>query len=468
MVERNYIEPPYEERPIIEFPAIIIMGIIFLSFCLALSVLFLPWYVSLVLFIGLCLGVAIFFNPYISIFIFLIGAFFHPTQWFPQLQAIHLVRYFAIGVLFIWGFHIIVYRDFKLVKAPQNFFIVIFMGLAFISILKNFDYISTYFFEFSIRSTVLYFIISNLVKSKTQVIGLIWFLVIINVILCFIGFYQYAHGIGEVYPELGVVRIKGLAVESNVFALDLTIALPLAFGLFFAYRHLFLKTLLILIIFLLSLTTIFTFSRAGFLGLIIVFVLSFWFRFFKRKKFQTLLIGTILILVVALITPAKYWERVRSIADISDPSIERRLVGWKSGWEMMIAHPIRGVGFGVFRYAFMEHAMEKGRIGERFYRVPTDAHNVYLQTAGEMGLPGLTFLLLLIIWTFKDLIKSRRIFVGRDDLLMTELSLSLEISMVSYLIAGMFLSLLYLKIFWIIIPMAVAFKQISLIEDGDK
>ena len=137
----NYLE---EEKPIIEFPAVVIMGIIFSSFCLVLTILFLPWHLSLFLFLGLCLAIVVFFNLYIGILIFLIAAFLHPTYWLPQLQAFHPSRLLAIAVFFIWGFHTVVYRDFKIIKAPQNFLIIVYMGLTFIASLRNFDFSITW------------------------------------------------------------------------------------------------------------------------------------------------------------------------------------------------------------------------------------------------------------------------------------------------------------------------------------
>lgn len=455
-----------DEKPIIEFPALVIIGVIFMSFCVSLSVLFLPWYLSLTLFVVLCLSVAIFFKLYVGILVFLLGAFFHPASVFPQLQALRPALFLAIGILFVWGLHVIIFHDFHIVKVPQNLFIVIFMGLAFVSTLRNFDLISPFFFEFSTKSLVLYFAISNEVKTERQVNILMWFLIICNVVLCLIGFYWYAHGIGEMAG--GILRIKVFADESNVFALDLTIALPLALGLFLWHKNVFLKIFFGGVISLLLLTIIFTFSRAGYLQLIGVLVIFFGLRLFEKKKIIAILLIAFMafaILQVTLVMPGKYGERMRSIAEFSEYSAGRRLVGWQNGLEMMLDHPVSGVGIGVFKYAFVEHAIEKGRWGQRFYQEPTDAHNVYLQIGGELGLPGLALFLLLIIWTLKDLNIARKNFIKKNKLLLAETSFCFEVSFIAFLIGAMFLSFYHLIILWIIIPLAVVLKQLSLKEN---
>lgn len=452
-----------EEKPLIEFPTLVRIFVVIISTVVGVSFFFVSPWIVLFLFIGVCASIAVFFNLYVGIFVFLVGAFFHPTYWIPALQAYHPARYLAFGVLFIWGFHTIIYRDFHLVKVPQNCFILIFMALAFLSTLRNLDSVLPFFLDFGVKAMVLYFAISNLVKTRKQAIGLIWALVVINVILCLIGFYQYAHGIGEVYADEGILRIRSLADESNMFAMDLTIALPLAIGLFYAYKKSpFLKLVLGLIISLLVLTTIFTFSRAGFLQLVIVFLLSFWWRYFKKKKIVAIMLGIVVILAAIPVLPAKYWERAQRITDFSDPSINRRLVGMSTGIGMMFEHPFQGVGFGTFRFAFIEYAIEHGYFGRPHYSIPTDAHNAYIQTGAELGIFGLAFLLLLIIWTFKYLKEAVKTFRKRNMLLLAELSSALQISLLVYLIASIFLSLLHMLIFWILISLGVVMHQLAL------
>lgn len=458
-----------EEKPIIEFPTLVRILLILMFFCIGLSFLFLPPPIVFLLFVGLCVSIAIFMNLYIGIIVFLVGMLFHPTRWFPQLQAYHPALLLALGVLFIWGFHILIFRDFRLIKVPQNFFILVFMALVFVSSLRNFDYIFSYFLDFSAKALILYFAISNLVRTKNQIVGLVWTLIVLNVILCLIGFYQYAHGIGEVYAKEGILRIRALAEESNYFAMDLTIAISLAFGLFYGHKgRPILKIVIIGAIFLFALTTIFTFSRAGFIQLVVVFILSFWLRVFKKNKVLAILIGLILFFALVPLVPQKYWARTSTIMNFQDPSIQRRLTGWTSGIGMMFQHPVKGVGFGVFRFGFLEYAYEKGYLGQTYFNEPLDAHNIYIQTGAELGVFGLILLLLLIIWTFKYLRKATIIFREKDAILLSEISSALQVSLWVYLIASSLLSLLHLLIFWMLIPLGVAMYRLALTYEGQK
>ena len=378
-----------EERPIVELPTLIIIGIIFMSFCFALSVLFLPWYLSLFLFIGLCLSISVFFNLYLGILIFLVGAFFHPTYWFPQLQAFHPARSLAIGVLFIWGFHTLFYRDFRFVKAPQIFFLIGFLIIALISTFNQyFDFCFGHFLEFGTKAFVLYFAIANLVKSRGQVIFFSWFLVTIGLVLAMIGIYQYINHIGVVYREEGILRISGLAEDPNLFAMDLATIIPVGIGLFFAGSDKLKKMIILCITFLMAVTTILTFSRAGFLQLSTVLFFSVGLRAFRKNKFLTFITILLVVLMVLPLVPEKYWQRMQTMTNLSDPAIGKRISGWIVGTELIIENPIRGVGLGIFRYKFAEHALSSANVP---YKERLDAHNTYIHTAAEIGIFGLFF-----------------------------------------------------------------------------
>jgi O-antigen ligase len=457
-----------DERPIIEFPTIVKICLIMLSFMIGLSVLFLPPLISIMLVVGISISIAIFFNLYIGLLIFLIGAFFHPTYWLPQLQAFHPARLLAIGVVFIWAFHILIYRDFKFVKVPQNYIFLLFLCIAFISTFFSpyFDYTFSYFIEFGVKAFVLYFLIINLVKSQKQVVFFSYFLIIIGFLLSLIGIYQYINHIGVVYKDEGILRIAGLAEDPNLFAMDLITIIPIAFAMFFSNRAIFIKIMISFVIILLIVTTVLTYSRAGFLQLSIVLFLAVGVRMYKRNKILTVATFLIIIMIALPLVPGKYWERIQTMTNFDDPAIGKRLSGWQVGLQMFSENPIKGVGLGLFRYEFFEHALASPDVR---YKQPLDAHNTYIHTAAEMGTFGLLFLIYLIYLTFRDISITKKISHSSGNKFMWEISNGIEISLVSYLIGGMFISYLHLLIFWIIVPMAIAMKQLSFkLSQGQK
>jgi O-antigen ligase len=78
-----------------------------------------------------------------------------------------------------------------------------------------------------------------------------------------------------------------------------------------------------------------------------------------------------------------------------DASSAARLLVWQGGLEMVKANPVLGVGFGLFPVVITDFVSAKELKDVR------DAHNAYLITAAELGVPALLLLLVnfaLLIW----------------------------------------------------------------------
>ncbi len=73
--------------------------------------------------------------------------------------------------------------------------------------------------------------------------------------------------------------------------------------------------------------------------------------------------------------------RAASVTDAADQSVQGRLHFWRSAWAIFLDHPL-GTGAGTFGSVHAAYQQDA-----RFYS--KDAHNLYLQTAAEMGVPGL-------------------------------------------------------------------------------
>jgi putative inorganic carbon (HCO3(-)) transporter len=86
--------------------------------------------------------------------------------------------------------------------------------------------------------------------------------------------------------------------------------------------------------------------------------------------------------VIALM-PSQYQERYASIfSKERDTSSEERIEVWKKGIRMFYDHPFLGVGTGAFGTANAEDYSD----GRKSY---LKAHNLYVQTAAELGIIGL-------------------------------------------------------------------------------
>jgi O-antigen ligase len=114
-----------------------------------------------------------------------------------------------------------------------------------------------------------------------------------------------------------------------------------------------------------------------------------------------------------------------------DASAAARLVIWNAALQMIADRPVLGVGFGRFQEVVVQYA-ELG--------VAKDAHNAYLITAAEMGLPALGLLLLCIAMLFWV---GRRVFRRYRDPFVRATALGFLGGLSALLMANMFGSRLH-------------------------
>ncbi|MFH1461118.1 MAG: O-antigen ligase family protein, partial [Patescibacteria group bacterium] len=89
-----------------------------------------------------------------------------------------------------------------------------------------------------------------------------------------------------------------------------------------------------------------------------------------------------------------FFERARSLFDLSETSIKGRLEIWRRTLDSMVIHPVLGVGIGNFPIVLNE-SFSTARRG-------ASAHNLYLDFAAEIGVFGALILISLFIQIFKD------------------------------------------------------------------
>ncbi|MBI5727997.1 MAG: O-antigen ligase family protein [Ignavibacteriales bacterium] len=273
-----------------------------------------------------------------------------------------------------------------------------------------------------------------------------------------IGVYQYMNHIGLYYAREGILRISGPDTDANIYAMSLTLFFVIVLNVFLGLRNWRIKSVLLGIIILLLCTIVMTFSRAGMIQLSVGLWLSVGIRLLQKYKIAGVVVFLLIIMFMIPFIPHKYFERMGTVLNFRDQAIAARFEGWRLGLSMIADHPFKGVGFGVFRYEFLERSLTG--IDTHFKRA-LDAHNLFIHTAAETGIVGLMFLLLLIGEAFRNLYQAIKNFRQQEDVLFSSIANGLRIGLLVYLVGGIFISYLELLIFWIIIPFSVALRHLS-------
>lgn len=196
-----------------------------------------------------------------------------------------------------------------------------------------------------------------------------------------------------VWQNQGVMRLHGstsLYRHPNSFAGMALGTIPFIYTLW-PISNRFVKTALIVqLVFALNIV-IYTGSRTGYVGFIILLVFVFY-KSKVRKKF--LLYGIIFSLISFPLIPQQYVERFETIFTQQDKegrSIETRMQILEDAWQIFLAHPL-GVGISAFP------AIRKDIFG----RVQ-DTHNLYLEVVTNLGIQGLIVFFMLVFKMFKML-----------------------------------------------------------------
>jgi O-antigen ligase len=236
-----------------------------------------------------------------------------------------------------------------------------------------------------LKSLVLFWLIANTVTTTWRFRRFIWSLTLMSVPIAATALINYLSGTFL----RGSERIAGyeapLTGNPNDLALTLNLIIPFILALFLLTRRPLLRTALLAILVLDVSAVVLTFSRGGFLTAAVTFTIIVT-RLLRSPKrvFGVALLAAVLLSLPLL--PTSYWDRLATIGDIESDSTGSSQARWDlslGALRIVLSHPVVGAGLGAGVLALNEE------IGPTW----TAVHNVYLQYAVDLGLPGLALFL---------------------------------------------------------------------------
>jgi probable O-glycosylation ligase (exosortase A-associated) len=230
--------------------------------------------------------------------------------------------------------------------------------------------------------------------------------------------------------------------DNNALALAMNMVAPLAFFLSqhdpdkrlrAVFRTVFLCTLFAVVL---------TYSRGGFLGLAVVTIgLSLNS---KRKLLYPVLLVVVGFIVYSFMPPA-WLDRIMTIRSYEhDRSAMDRLATWGWAWNAALERPFFGGGFQAFRSNPSDF----------------DAHSIYFGMMAEQGFVGLFLFVALMfvgIGTCRKIIRASK----REPRLEWHggLARALIVSIVAYMVSGVFQNLQYFDLFYLVVACVVILKR---------
>jgi len=342
-------------------------------------------------------------------------------------------------------------KELHFFKQKQIVWSALFLLWIVVSGLTQPGYSTRENFTVYISCAIFGFLILSLVNNLQRYRILLWAGIIsisvvsIKGILDYIFFESIA-----VEAKNNFLRVTGESFDPNYFAIMLLPFLGVTFYNIFAERNKLLKTVSLLICFLVVIALIVTFSRGGIIGF---FVMLLTASYKSKKKIKAIFLLLLTILILINVMPAKVWERFEKTkiegesGEEAIASTKRRFLLAKAAWQIFLNNPLIGVGVGNFYYM------------SRLYQPirPGRAHSTYLEIMAELGLIGIILFFILVFLSLRSLKK-----IASQNTLIGTYAKGLFIGLIGFLVAATFLHAQQEKVFWMIIFLSAALEKITI------
>lgn len=395
---------------------------------------------------------------FIGLCLFTLMMYLRPQEMIPGLfGSVPLVKIMTICTVLIYLFSKLGARD-RVMTWPLEMKMVAAMWLIGFILMPfatspgdSFGVLFDTFF----KTVVVFILLINLVDTRSRLNLLLHLMVFCLPLYAYSAINGYlAGGYGDSFGK----RIQGWGTmfsNPNDFASVLTVMIP--FAIIFAltrpgFRSLFYLGCAVGA----SIAVILTFSRSGFLGLVLSCATIAW-KLSRGRRLKTILAALVFAVVLLMAMPGKYVGRLSTIfnpeTDTTHSAQERQQVA-KRAAELAVRRVAVGIGMGNFHTYSIKDML---------------AHNSYLETAAELGLAGLIAYLIVIFAPLRSL---RRIELetredgARPEWELHVISVCLQASLVAYIIFGLFGSVQYMNFLYFTVGYAVALRRIYSAENA--
>ncbi len=386
---------------------------------------------------------------YFGLLIAFVFEYVRPGTYVPLVNALKMNTAVPLAV---FAFTALTHRRLNsaLLRETNTKWLIFFLFLIAGSILiADVTFYSWFRFKQIIGYYVFFFLIFKAIDSTERMKGLFLVIVLIHIALAVLNPDLILHP--ESRPYIQNVTFLG---DGNDFGLSVCIAIPMALFLIQDSSGMTKKIFFSLLLLVLILCVVGTSSRGASLALASVLLYQ-WVK--SRRKLLGIALLAAVGVAVLLYAPATYFERMETIKNFeTEGSAKGRLMAWGSSLRMAADNPLMGVGAGHFPVKYGTEYRPEG-IGRADLPWQT-AHSIYFLILGELGIPGIIFLLYVILSNlFRNEKRMKALgAIGPDEMSKRRLLVCLNSSLIAFAVGGAFLSAVYYPHLYVILGLFTA------------
>lgn len=375
-----------------------------------------------------------------GILLFFILEYVQPGNYAPILLALHVNSIVPIGTLLLSMISNGPVRVSDVLTSPNARWLMYLLGLMILSgVTCDVKHYALNVFQMVLGYCLAYFFMRKELYTIDRMKKVIVTLVLVHITVGVLNPELLANDGQRHYMTAGYFLGDG-----NDFALSVNITIPLCLFLVLTANSKMMRLASIGFLFLLVFAVVATQSRGGILALSGV---GFYYWLKSDRKILGAIGIVIIVCFVFAIAPQQFFDRMDTLTKTGeerDGSAQGRIFAWKAAINMALDNPVLGVGVGHFpvKYGAQYQPKEFG-----LNAIPWQtAHSSYFLLLGELGFPGIVFILGFII---SNIVASERLLRqlkregSKDFIAEKHLVIAFNASLIGFAIGGAFLSAAY-------------------------
>jgi putative inorganic carbon (hco3(-)) transporter len=327
------------------------------------------------------------------------------------------------------------------------------------------------------KDSVIVVVIVILLQTIKTWRRVIWTLLVAGIFLGTLSVFQYATdsfnnnyagfaeaNIQNISGETNDYRSAGPIGDPNYYAQVIGIIIPLALDRFQREKRFIFKGLAAWAFFVAMASVALTYSRGGFLAMLISLAVYF---FIYPPKIIYIPVAIVGVLGLAMLAPPQYFDRIFSLSEffntktggtvVEDVAFQGRASENLAAVEMVKANPLFGVGLSNFSLMFNQYSKQSGLARHATERA---AHNLYLEVVAEMGLIGFLLFSYILYTSIKTVFRAWKFFVRIRAADYAGMTAGFGAALIGYLFAAFFIHNAFPRYFYLMIGLALSFDMI--------